>query len=155
MCDHNVIIKILCLSQLLKLLEKHRVHIQMGIAHGYAHVFYNVVTALVGKGREPHVISLDLYQAFFTDPQDSHVSGVGSHWFDGDHFDEEVAGWAHSVEDSSSVAKWRAGHTAFLRDQCRCWHCVTLLVTQTLGLSALSGEGARRKHRKGLEQDNY
>lgn len=75
----DVIIKILCLSQLIKLLDKHRAHIQMGIVHGYAHVFYNVVTALVGKGRAPDVISLDLCQAFVMVPQDSPVSGVGRH----------------------------------------------------------------------------
>lgn len=64
MHGHKVVIKILCLSQLLKLLEKHRAHIQIGIVHGYAHVFYNVVTALVGKERASDVIYLDLCQAF-------------------------------------------------------------------------------------------
>lgn len=45
---------------------------------------------------------------------------------------------------------------AFLRDQCWGWHCVTpLLVTRTVGLSATSGEGVRRKSWKGLEQDNF
>lgn len=78
--DHNAGIKILCLSQLLKLLENHRAHTEMGIVHGYAHVFYSVVTAQVGKGGALAVIYLDLCQAFLIVPHKTSCLWSGQTW---------------------------------------------------------------------------
>lgn len=115
----------------------------MGIAHGYAHVFYNGLTALVG--REQHLMS-----STWTVPSIIHCPPRQLCLWS--HFDEEVAGWPHSeMRTAAHCPSAGQGQAAFLRDQG--WGWVTPLLA-TLD-SSLPGEGARRKSWKGLEQDNF
>lgn len=90
----------------------------MGTAHGYAHVFYNGVTALVG--REQH-----LMPSTWTVPSTCHCSPrqlclwSGQTWiWCGGHLDEEVAGWPHSeLRTAAHCPSAGQGQAAFLRDQ--------------------------------------